>query len=224
MSLPGFRISKVSIPIYISNDGSFFYPKLFPVSLLYYCIVYVNLIKDRSFLTPSVLRESGCKGKEFLAYPPNFCGTFFEVFFGTELRGVLLKSGCKGKELFSNRQTFCGVFSKFLFRRLPGKGRPLGPLLRKAGPEPQTVRSTLRQTSLQHSVKHRRFLSESGCKSTGYFHTRKICASYFLNFSAGFYANCWFTDMLQNIIFPCLWRQEKEGTHYNISRGRIARA
>ena len=120
MSLPGFRISKVSIPIYISNDGSFFYPKLFPVSLLYYCIVYVNLIKDRSFLTPSVLRESGCKGKEFLAYPPNFCGTFFEVFFGAELRSVLPKSGCKGKEFVSNRQTFREVFFRSFFSKAAG--------------------------------------------------------------------------------------------------------
>ena len=134
------------------------------------------------------------------------------------------KAGAKVRSLFQTAKRSAKFFSRFFSEGCRGKGRPLGPLLRKAGPEPQTVRSTLRQTSLQHSVKHRRFLSESGCKSTGYFHTRKICASYFLNFSAGFYANCWFTDMLQNIIFPCLWRQEKEGTHYNISRGRIARA
>ena len=133
MSLPGFRISKVSIPIYISNDGSFFYPKLFPVSLLYYCIVYVNLIKDRSFLTPSVLRESGCKGKEYLAYPPNFCGTFFEVFFGAELRSVLPKSGCKGKEFVSNRQTFREVFFRSFFRRLPGEGPSAWASLAKGG-------------------------------------------------------------------------------------------
>lgn len=29
--------------------------------------------------------------------------------------------------------------------------------------------------------------------------------------------------MLQNIIFPSLWRERKEGIHYNITRGRIAR-
>ena len=135
MSLPGFRISKVSIPIYISNDGSFFYPKLFPVSLLYYCIVYVNLIKDRSFLTPSVLRESGCKGKEFLAYPPNFCGTFFEVFFSERSSGVSFpKAGAKVRSLFQTAKRSAKFFFEVFSEGCRGKGRPLGPLLRKAGP------------------------------------------------------------------------------------------
>ena len=135
MSLPGFRISKVSIPIYISNDGSFFYPKLFPVSLLYYCIVYVNLIKDRSFLTPSVLRESGCKGKEFLAYPPNFCGTFFRSFFSERSSGVSFpKAGAKVRSLFQTAKRSAKFFFEVFSEGCRGKGRPLGPLLRKAGP------------------------------------------------------------------------------------------
>ena len=134
MSLPGFRISKVSIPIYISNDGSFFYPKLFPVSLLYYCIVYVNLIKDRSFLTPSVLRESGCKGKEFLAYPPNFCGTFFEVFFSERSSGVSFpKAGAKVRSLFQTAKRSAKFFSRFFFRRLPGEGPSAWASLAKGG-------------------------------------------------------------------------------------------
>ena len=123
MSLPGFRISKVSIPIYISNDGSFFYPKLFPVSLLYYCIVYVNLIKDRSFLTPSVLRESGCKGKEFLAYPPNFCGTFFEVFFSERSSGVSFpKAGAKVRSYFQTAKRFAKFFFEVSFSKAAGGG------------------------------------------------------------------------------------------------------
>ena len=127
MSLPGFRISKVSIPIYISNDGSFFYPKLFPVSLLYYCIVYVNLIKDRSFLTPSVLRESGCKGKEFLAYPPNFCGTFFEVFFSERSSGVSFpKAGAKVRSLFQTAKRSAKFFRSFFSKAAGGRAVRLG--------------------------------------------------------------------------------------------------
>ena len=127
MSLPGFRISKVSIPIYISNDGSFFYPKLFPVSLLYYCIVYVNLIKDRSFLTPSVLRESGCKGKEFLAYPPNFCGTFFEVFFSERSSGVSFpKAGAKVRSYFQTAKRFAKFFRSFFSEGCRGRAVRLG--------------------------------------------------------------------------------------------------
>lgn len=132
MSLPGFRISKVSIPIYISNDGSFFYPKLFPVSLLYYCIVYVNLIKDRSFLTPSVLRESGCKGKEFLAYPPNFCRTFFEVFSERSSGVSFPKAGAKVRSYFQTAKRFAKFFRSF-FRRLPGEGPSAWASLAKGG-------------------------------------------------------------------------------------------
>ena len=224
MSLPGFRISKVSIPIYISNDGSFFYPKLFPVSLLYYCIVYVNLIKDRSFLTPSVSGKAVAKVRSFWHILQIFA-ELFSKFFSERSSGVSFpKAGAKVRSLFQTAKRSAKFFSRFFSEGCRGKGRPLGPLLRKAGPEPQTVRSTLRQTSLQHSVKHRRFLSESGCKSTGYFHTRKICASYFLNFSAGFYANCWFTDMLQNIFLQGPEKEQEGGTHYSISRGRNARA
>lgn len=126
MSLPGFRISKVSIPIYISNDGSFFYPKLFPVSLLYYCIVYVNLIKDRSFLTPSVLRESGCKGKEFLAYPPNFCRTFFEVFSERSSGVSFPKAGAKVRSYFQTAKRFAKFFSKFFSKAAGGRAVRLG--------------------------------------------------------------------------------------------------
>ena len=126
MSLPGFRISKVSIPIYISNDGSFFYPKLFPVSLLYYCIVYVNLIKDRSFLTPSVLRESGCKGKEFLAYPPNFCGTFFEVFSERSSGVSFPKAGAKVRSLFQTAKRSAKFFSRFFPKAAGGGAVRLG--------------------------------------------------------------------------------------------------
>ena len=113
----------------------FFYPKLFPVLLLYYCIVYVNLFKDRSSWCPPFLSESGCKGKELFIYPPNFCGTFFEVFFEARLRASLLKSGCKGKELFSNYQMFWEVFfRKFFFEDLRGKELSAwASLMRKAG-------------------------------------------------------------------------------------------
>ena len=163
-----------------------FYPKLFPVSLLYYCIVYVNLVKDRSSWRSRFQAESGCKGKEFFAYPPNFCGTFFEVFFGARLRGSLLKSGCKGKELFSNRQMFCEVFFRKFFEGRPEGVSPLGPLLRKAGLEPELNRRTARKTALQHYVKHQRFVSESGCKSTAYYRICKLIPTFFGGFRKDF--------------------------------------
>lgn len=115
-ALSGLRI-KSSLPIYISTDGSFVYPKLFPVSLLYYCIVYVNLIKDRSFVTPPFFRKAVAKVRSFSHILQIFAELFSKFFFGARLRGSLLKSGCKGKELFSNCQMFCEVFFRKFFSK-----------------------------------------------------------------------------------------------------------
>ena len=100
--------------------------------VLLYCLC--KSLQRSLFLMPSVLSESGCKGKEFFVYPPNFCGTFFEVFFEAQLRDSLLKSGCKGKELFSNYQIFWEVFFRKFFEDLRGKELSAwASLMRKAG-------------------------------------------------------------------------------------------
>ena len=53
-------------------DGSLFYPRLSTVLLLYYCIVYMESLQRTLFSAPSVLTESGCKGRNSETYHPNF--------------------------------------------------------------------------------------------------------------------------------------------------------
>ena len=126
MSLPGFRISKVSIPIYISNDGSFFYPKLFPVSLLYYCIVYVNLIKDRSFLTPSVSGKAVAKVRSFWHILQIFA-ELFSKFFSERSSGVSFpKAGAKVRSYFQTAKRSAKFFSKFFSKAAGGGAVRLG--------------------------------------------------------------------------------------------------
>ena len=126
----------------------FFYPKLFPVLLLYYCIVYVNLFKDRSSWCPPFLSESGCKGKEFFVYPPNFCGTFFEVFFsklGFELH--FSKAGAKVGSYFQTTKCFEKFFFESFFESLRGKELSAwASLMRKAG-KPSATKGQLHQKS-----------------------------------------------------------------------------
>lgn len=188
-ALSGLRI-KSSLPIYISTDGSFVYPKLFPVSLLYYCIVYVNLIKDRSFVTLPFFRKAVAKVRSFSHILQIFAELFSKFFFGAWLRGSLLKSGCKGKELFSNCQMFCEVFfRKFFFRKPAGAREPSAwASLAKGGTgKPRYCRETTRKaTALQHHVKHHRFVSESGCKSTAYLRICKLIPTFFSHFPISF--------------------------------------
>ena len=89
-------------------------------------------------MTPPFFRKAVAKVRSFSHILQFFAELFSKFFFGARLRGSLLKSGCKGKELFSNYQMFCEVFFRKFFESLPEEGnRPLGPLLRKAGPENQ---------------------------------------------------------------------------------------
>ena len=187
-ALSGLRI-KSSLPIYISTDGSFVYPKLFPVSLLYYCIVYVNLIKDRSFVTLPFFRKAVAKVRSFSYILQIFAELFSKFFFGAELRSSLLKSGCKGKELFSNCQMFCEVFFRKFFRKSTGAREPSAwASLAKGGTgNPKTYRETTRKAyALQQHVKHHRFVSESGCKSTAYLRICKLIPTFFSHFPIGF--------------------------------------
>ena len=85
-ALSGFRIQR-AIPIYISTDGSCFTRNCLQFRSCTTCIVYVISSKIARLELASLFRESGCKGKEFFAYPPNFRGTFFEVFFSAASPG-----------------------------------------------------------------------------------------------------------------------------------------
>ena len=112
----------------------FFYPKLFPVLLLYYCIVYVNLFKDRSSWCPPFYRKAVAKVRSFSYILQIFAKLFSKFFFEARLRASLLKSGCKDKELFSSYQMFWEVFSKVFFEDLRGKELSAwASLMRKAG-------------------------------------------------------------------------------------------
>ena len=145
--------------------------------VLLYCLC--KSLQRSLFSMPSVLSESGCKGKEFFVYPPNFCGTFFEVFFETRLRGSLLKSGCKGRELFSNYQMFWEVFSKVFSKTSEGRSSPLGPLSCERRESRLPLKDNFIQNHLQQHVKYHRFVSESGCKSTAYLDNCKLTNDFF---------------------------------------------
>ena len=73
--------SNLSLPIIISIDGSSFTRNLTiscQASLLYYLYCLCNSIIDRlSIRLTDFLSESGCKGKNFIAYLPNIFESFF---------------------------------------------------------------------------------------------------------------------------------------------------
>ena len=162
-----------------------FYPKLFPVSLLYYCIVYVNLVKDRSSCDASVFRKVVAKVRSF-SHILQIFAELFSKFFSEPGSGVRFsKAGAKVRSCFQTTKCFAKFFRKF-FEGRPEGVSPLGPLLRKAGLEPELNRRTVRKTALQHYVKHQRFVSESGCKSTAYYRICKLIPTFFGGFRKDF--------------------------------------
>ena len=164
-ALSGFRIQR-AIPIYISTDGSCFTRNCLQFRSCTTCIVYVISSKIARLELASLFRESGCKGKEFFAYPPNFRGTFLKFFF----RGVT-GTGAARERATSAWASLC--------ERREGA--------RREGRE--------RGTGLHH-VKHQGFPRGSGCKSTHYHRTGKRKGGFFSRFSeekrerAGFQACC----------------------------------
>ena len=60
--------------------------------------VQERIVKHRCFLF-----ESGCKGKNFISYLPNFSGSFFSFFFSTGMVLVETGTGRKKKDTFSTR-------------------------------------------------------------------------------------------------------------------------
>lgn len=115
--------------------------------VLLYCLC--KSLQRSLFLMPSVLSESGCKGKEFFVYPPNFCGTFFEVFFsklGFEVH--FSKAGAKVRSYFQTTKCFEKFFfESFFFEDLRGKELSAwASLMRKAG-KPSATKGQLHQKS-----------------------------------------------------------------------------
>ena len=101
--------------------------------VLLYCLC--KSLQRSLFLMPSVLSESGCKGKEFFVYPPNFCGTFFEVFFSKLSFEIhFSKTGAKVRSYFQTTKCFEKFFFESFFESLRGKELSAwASLMRKAG-------------------------------------------------------------------------------------------
>ena len=78
-------IKSLSLPIYISIDGSFFYTQELSAKgrrscSCTTCIVYVNLFKDRFFLIVASFRKADAKVRTF-SYTLQMFLKFFFVFF-----------------------------------------------------------------------------------------------------------------------------------------------
>ena len=92
-------IKSLSLPIYISIDGSFFYTQELSAKgrrscSCTTCIVYVNLFKDRFFLIVASFRKADAKVRTFSYTLQMFLKFFFIFFFpvSPESRPVTLLS------------------------------------------------------------------------------------------------------------------------------------
>ena len=121
---------------------------------------------------------------------------------------------------------FCEVFFEVFFRKSTGAREPSAwASLAKGGTRnPKTYRETNRKAyALQQHVKHHRFVSESGCKSTAYLRICKLIPTFFSDFPISFMQ---IAD-LQLCSIAGFWRKgkgrQKQDTLF-ISRTRIQRA
>ena len=113
--------------------------------VLLYCLC--KSLQRSLFLMPSVLSESGCKGKEFFVYPPNFCGTFFEVFSKLSFEIHFSKAGAKVRSYFQTTKCFEKFFFESFFEDLRGKELSAwASLMRKAG-KPSAAKGQLHPKS-----------------------------------------------------------------------------
>ena len=154
---------------------------------MYYCIVYVNLIKDRSSLRPPFTGKADAKVRTFKHSVQTFAELFSKFFRSGAPEKFLSKSGCKGKGNFPNRQTFRKFFSK-VFSGDP----PLGPLLAKGG-KVRAGKGNARNAPRPHHLKHRSSLSGSGCKSTAFTADGKRIQVLFFKGRGKTYAKGWYT-------------------------------
>lgn len=149
--------------------------------VLLYCLC--KSLQRSLFLIPSVLSESGCKGKEFFVYPPNFCGTFFEVFFSKlSFKIHFSKAGAKVRSYFQTTKCFEKFFPKVFSKASGGRSSPLGPLSCERRESHLPLKDNFIKNHLQQHVKYHRFVSESGCKSTAYSDNCKLTNGFFRHF------------------------------------------
>ena len=104
-----------------------FYPESFLIPLLYYFVLLCKSFKDLFSSRFQFWGESGCKGKEFLVYPPNFWRTFSKKSFSMpqsvnhSLASVsigvpfVLESGCKSRGFLHILQILFPLFLKFFW-------------------------------------------------------------------------------------------------------------
>ena len=144
--------------------------------------------------------ESGCKGKNFKAYPPNIFGSFFLFFFFFSFLVVSLvereakrkrkkktghrflkeecqlallsfsKAGAKVRTLKHNFQMFRKFFFHFSFPR---------PKFRKKPMAKKRKMEAYRSVLLSECQNIAAFVPESGCKSSAFTDICKIYTSFF---------------------------------------------
>ena len=90
------------------------------------------------------------------------------------------ESGCKGKEFLYILQIFPEVFFRWPLLKRVTKARPTG-------------------SAVSIMSFRRRFLSESGCKSSGFTDNSQIYTQLFSYFFEVFFLNDWLSDMFYNI-------------------------
>ena len=114
---------------------------------------------------------------------------------------------------------FCEVFFESFFEDRQ-EGEPSAwASLAKGGTADPGITGKRPQNALQHHVKHQRFLSESGCKSTAYYRICKLIPTFFGRFSKGFSQKA---DL--QVCYKAGFPWTEKGTHYNIPGGRAVRA
>ena len=121
--------------------------------VLLYCLCKSH---QRSLVSATpVYGESGCKGKDFQAFGPNFRGTFFKVFFGAGLRkSSFPKAGAKVRGIFQTAKHSASFFESFfrepsawasLGERRESPGRKGKRAERAAASSPQTPKLPFRK-------------------------------------------------------------------------------
>ena len=200
-----------------------FYPKLFPVSLLYYCIVYVNLVKDRSSCDASVFRKVVAKVRSF-SHILQIFAELFSKFFSEPGSGVRFsKAGAKVRSCFQTAK----CFAKFFFESFSKAGRRGSVRLglscerrdsnRNSTGEPRAKLLCNITSSINASF------PKAGAK------VRLITGSANL---LGLFLEGLAKILCKRLIYKYVIKQDfherkrrdKEGTHYNISGGRALRA
>ena len=161
-----------------------------------------NLTIDRFF---SLSGETGCKDKGFSAYPPNFSGVFLhilqifpEFFFAAPFFSLARRPQRQGLSachpIFLRKSpsvTLCQ--HRGSFRHLPSASA--------------SVRPSSQPPRLSFCQSRAASVSESGCKSTAFFRTRKQTRGFFWGI---------FMSSLQNICFSTgygrkIFKRREEG-------------